>query len=121
MYWYVGVVVTFTTLTGAIETALTERLDKTTLNHLRRKLTAHSKKRSHSSFTDRMIYRNMDTFIRRNKKRITNGTFTNSYRKKFNGRYVRRFLNRFDKKNMSRFIGLKTDTIRKRFTGRQRC
>ena len=99
MYWYVGVVVTFTTLTGAIETALTERLDKTTLNHLRRKLTAHSKKRSHSSFTDRMIYRNMDTFIRRNKKRIINGTFTNSYRKKFNGRYVRRFLNTFDKKN----------------------
>ena len=68
-----------------------------------------------------MIYRNMDTFIPRNKKRIINGTFTNSYRKKFNGRYARRFLNRFDKKNMSRFIGLKTDTIRKRFTGRQRC
>ena len=44
MYWYVGVVVTFTTLTGAIETALTERLDKTTLNTLRRKLTAHSHK-----------------------------------------------------------------------------
>ena len=44
MYWYVGVVVTFTTLTGAIETALTERLDKTTLDTLRRKLTAHSQK-----------------------------------------------------------------------------
>ena len=32
MYWYVGVVVTFTTLTGGTETVLTERLDKTTLN-----------------------------------------------------------------------------------------
>ena len=39
--WYVGVVVTFTTLT---ETALTERLDKTTLNILRQTLRAHSLK-----------------------------------------------------------------------------
>ena len=38
---YVGVVVTFTTLT---ETVLTERLDKTTLNTLRQTLRAHSLK-----------------------------------------------------------------------------
>ena len=44
VYWYVGVVVTFTTLTGGTETVLTERLDKTTLNTLRRTLTAHSLK-----------------------------------------------------------------------------
>ena len=44
MYWYVGVVVTFTTLTGGTETVLTERLDKTTLNTLQRTLTAHSLK-----------------------------------------------------------------------------
>ena len=34
VYWYVGVVVTFTTLTGGTETVLTERLEKTTLNTL---------------------------------------------------------------------------------------
>ena len=44
VYWYVGVVVTFTTLTGGTETVLTERLDKTTLNTLRQTLTAHSLK-----------------------------------------------------------------------------
>ena len=44
VYWYVGVVVTFTTLTGGTETVLTERHDKTTLNTLRRTLTAHSLK-----------------------------------------------------------------------------
>ena len=44
VYWYVGVVVTFTTLTGGTETVLTERLDKTTLNTLHRTLTAHSLK-----------------------------------------------------------------------------
>ena len=31
LYWHVGVVVTFTTLTGGTEFVLTERLDKTTL------------------------------------------------------------------------------------------
>ena len=41
VYWYVGVVVTFRTLTGGAETVLTERLDKTTLNTLQRTLTAH--------------------------------------------------------------------------------
>ena len=41
VYWYVGEVVTFTTLTSGAETVLTERLDKTTLNTLRRTLTAH--------------------------------------------------------------------------------
>ena len=40
MYWYVGVVVACTTLTGGTETVLTERLDKATLNTLRRTLTA---------------------------------------------------------------------------------
>ena len=44
MYWYVGVVVTFTTLVGATETVLTKRLDKTTLNTLCPTLTAHSPK-----------------------------------------------------------------------------
>ena len=44
VYWYVDVVVTFATLTGGTETILTERLDKTTLNTLRRTLTAHSLK-----------------------------------------------------------------------------
>ena len=39
--WYVGVVVTFTTLTGGTETVLTERHDKTTLTLT---LTAHSLK-----------------------------------------------------------------------------
>ena len=41
VYWYVGVVVTFTALTGATETVHTERLDKTTLKTLRRTLTTH--------------------------------------------------------------------------------
>ena len=44
MYWYVGVVVTFTTLTGGTETVLTEKLNKTTLINLQRTLTAHSQK-----------------------------------------------------------------------------
>ena len=44
VYWYVGVVVTFTTLTGGTETVLTERLDKTMLNTLRWRLSAHSLK-----------------------------------------------------------------------------
>ena len=44
MYWYVFVVVTCTTLTGGTETVLTERLDKATLNTLRRTLTADSLK-----------------------------------------------------------------------------
>ena len=44
VYWYVGVVVTFTTLTGGKETTLIERLDKTTLNTLWRTLTVHSLK-----------------------------------------------------------------------------
>ena len=44
VYWYVGVVVTFTTLTGGTETVLTKRLDKTTLNTLRLTLTVHSLK-----------------------------------------------------------------------------
>ena len=44
MHWYVGVVVTFTTLTGGTETVLTKRLDKTTLNTLRLTLTVHSLK-----------------------------------------------------------------------------
>ena len=44
VYWYVGVVVTFTTLTGGTETVLTERLDKTMLNILRWRLSAHSLK-----------------------------------------------------------------------------
>ena len=34
MYWYGGVVVTLTILTCGTETALTEGLDKTTLNTL---------------------------------------------------------------------------------------
>ena len=34
VYWYVGVIVTFTILTGGTETVLIERLDKTTLNTL---------------------------------------------------------------------------------------
>ena len=45
LYLYVGVVVTFTTLTGGTETLLTKRLDKTSLNTLRRILKAHSLKR----------------------------------------------------------------------------
>ena len=42
VYSYVDVFVTFTTLTGGTETVLIERLDKATLNTLRR--TAHSLK-----------------------------------------------------------------------------
>ena len=42
LYWYVDVVVTFTTLKGGTETALTERRDKSTLNTLQQTLTAHS-------------------------------------------------------------------------------
>ena len=34
VYWYMDVVITFTTLTGGTETVLTERLGKTTLNTL---------------------------------------------------------------------------------------
>ena len=41
LYWCIGVVVTFATFTSGTETVLTERLDKTTLNTLRRTLTAH--------------------------------------------------------------------------------
>ena len=79
VYWYVGVVVTFTTLTGGTKTVLTERLDLITLNTLRLTLTAHSLKRvTERSFTDCMIYRNMDTFIPSTKRRIINGTFTNN-------------------------------------------
>lgn len=92
------------------KTALTELLDKKNFEHFTAIINSTFTKMSHRSFADRMIYRNMDAFIPRNKKRIINGTFTNSYRKRFNRRYVR-FLNRFDKKNMSRFIGIKTDTI----------
>ena len=44
VYWYVGVVVTFTTLTGGTGTVLIGRHDKTTLNTLRRTLTADSLK-----------------------------------------------------------------------------
>ena len=44
MYWYVGAVVTFTTLTGGTETVLTKWLDKTALNTVQRTLTAHSLK-----------------------------------------------------------------------------
>ena len=46
VYWYVGLVVTFTTLTGGTENVMTERLDKSTLNTLRRTLIAHSLKES---------------------------------------------------------------------------
>ena len=44
LYWYIGVVIIFTTSTGETETALTERLDETVLKTLRRTLTAHSLK-----------------------------------------------------------------------------
>ena len=39
LYWYAGVVVTFTTLTGRTESELTGRLGKTTLNILGQTLT----------------------------------------------------------------------------------
>ena len=99
------------------DTALTERLDKTTLNTLQRTLTAHSLK----WITDCMVYKNMDTFITSTKRVIINGTFTNNYMNRFNGRYVIRFLNRFDKRIMNRFKERNTDIIRNWFTGRQRC
>ena len=44
VYWYLDVVLTFTTLAGGTETVLIKRLDKTTLNTLRQTLTAHSLK-----------------------------------------------------------------------------
>ena len=44
MYWYVGVVVTFTPSTGGTKTVLTERIEKTTLISLQPALTAHSLK-----------------------------------------------------------------------------
>ena len=44
VYCYVGVVVAFTTLIGRTETALTERLHKTTLSTLRWTLAVHSLK-----------------------------------------------------------------------------
>ena len=119
MYFYVGVVVTFTSLTCGTER---ERLDKATLNTLRRTLTPHSHstfpKTSYKSLTDCMIYTSIHTFISSTKRIIINGTFTNSYKNRFNGRCLRRFLNRFDKRIMNRFIGRNMDTIRNRFTGR---
>ena len=63
LYWYVGVFIAFTTLTGGTETVLTERPDKITLNTLQRTLNSAFTKMSHGSFTDCMAYRNMDTFI----------------------------------------------------------
>ena len=66
---------------------------------------------NHRSFTDCMIYRNMNIFIPSTKRIIINGTFTNNYRKRINGRYVRKFLNWFDKRIMNKFIGRNTDTI----------
>ena len=44
LYWYVSVVVTFTTLTDGTETVLTKRFDKTNLSTLQRTLAAHSLK-----------------------------------------------------------------------------
>ena len=41
VYWYVRLVVTFTTLTGGTETVLTERFYKTILDTLRWTLTVH--------------------------------------------------------------------------------
>ena len=43
---------------------------------------------SHRSFTDWLIYRNIDTFILSTKRRIIDGKFTNNCRPRFNGRYV---------------------------------
>ena len=63
MYCYVDVVVVFTILSGGTETVLTERLYKTTLNTLQRTNYSIFTKMIHRSFTDCMIYRNMDTFI----------------------------------------------------------
>ena len=47
MYWYVGVVITFTTLVGRTETVLTEKLDKTVLGWT---LTVHSIKWATEAF-----------------------------------------------------------------------
>ena len=44
VYWYVGVFIAFTELTGGIETVLTERLAKISLNTFKQILTAHSLK-----------------------------------------------------------------------------
>ena len=67
MYWYVGVIVTFTTLTSRTETVLTERLDKITLNTLRRTLTAHSQKLYR--LYDLQNHGNIHSFIHKNYKR----------------------------------------------------
>ena len=117
VHWYVGVVVTFTTLTGT-ETILTEWLDKTTLNAFMANINSTFTKMSHGSFIHCVSYRNMDTFIPSTKRWIINETLTSNYRNRFNGRYGRRFLNRFDKRIINRFIGRNTDTIRNRFMGR---
>ena len=44
VYWYVGMVVTFKTLTGGTETVLRERFNKTTLSTLWWTLTVYSLK-----------------------------------------------------------------------------
>ena len=120
VHWCVGVVVTFTTLTGRTETLLTERLDKTALKEHAENINSTFPKMSHRNFTDCMIYRNGDTFIPSTKRRIKNGTLTNNYRNRFSGRYVRRFSNRFNKRLTNRFIGWNTGTIRNMFMGRYR-
>ena len=63
VYWYVGMTVPFTTLTGGTETVLTERFGKTTLITLRQTLTVHLLIKKSRRFTDCIIYRMMDTLI----------------------------------------------------------
>ena len=69
-YWYVGAVVTFTTLTGGTETVLAVRLDKTRFEHFTANINSIVTEMSHRNFTDCMIYRNMDTIIPSTKRRI---------------------------------------------------
>ena len=90
VYWYVGVIVTFTPSTGGTKNGIDRKTWKNNFGHFTASINSTFPKMNHRSFTDCMIYRNMD------KRRTIKEKFTNNYRSQFNERYIR-FLNKFIK------------------------
>ena len=74
MYWYVGVVVTFTPSAGGTKNGIDRKTWKNNFDHFTVSIKSTFAKMSHRSFTDCMIYGNMD------KRGIIKEKFTNKYR-----------------------------------------